>query len=162
MSAVKGLAAAALAFALLTAGCSGGTNADGSTVSASASPSAAPAGQETFNVSGSITIRGVDGIDAYDDFAGAPCDGTEGYSDISTGAQVVVKNAGGTKIGLGELGRGRTDGDLDEDFDAGCTFALLVFGVPVEGDIYSLQIGNRDDYSFTRSEAEAGLKLSLG
>lgn len=143
--AVAGLTAVTI---LATAGC-GSTNPPSTT-----GPTGGPG---TFNVSGTLTLRG--GSDGQ--FNGDVCNGTDGFEDIATGAQIIVRDASGKQVGLGDLGigffHGKPNGPL-----ANCRFDFVVQRVAESGTgIYSIQVANRGQFSFKRADSES-LKLSLG
>lgn len=131
-----------LAVTVLTA-CSNGGHADSEPQTAGGSPSA----PQTFDVSGSIERRGACDSD-YEEY----------FPDLREGAQVTVLNSGSEAVGLGDV-----DGSLSAPGGFGpCIYTFTVQDVPAgESDIYSLRIGSREPYQFTRAEASS-LSLSLG
>lgn len=108
-----------------------------------------------ISVSGTFTLIDSSyyssGISEY----GALCEGDDGYSDISAGTTVVLKNGSGETLATTSLGSGV--GDAFE-----CTFH---FTLPVkEGeDDYVVSVSDRGDMHYTFSELELnGLSLTLG
>jgi len=72
------------------------------------------------------------------------CDtSSSGYSDISSGGTVTVKNASGTTIGTGTLGDGGTT----------CDFSFTVSGIP-DSTFYSVYIGGPQRGAQTYSESK--------
>lgn len=114
-------------------------------------------GSDPLEVKGTLTLSG--GSDeihwlALDADDGQPCVGDSGYSDVVPGVDVVVRNAKGEQVGIGDLGEGKA---LDE----ACVFRFAVSDIDDSGRIFSVEIGNRGDVSFKRSEA-ASVDLTLG
>lgn len=87
--------------------------------------------------------------------SGVSCDPKGGYSDIGPGTQVVVSDAAGTTIGIGELDRGANRPD-------GCTFTFRVEGVPTGHDFYGIAIGKRGTMRYTPDQLTKLVELSLG
>jgi hypothetical protein len=86
----------------------------------------------------------------------ADCTGHGGYSDITEGAQVTVKNGDGKTLGTGELGPGVSDG-------TSCVFDFTVKGLR-RSDFYAIAVSHRGDITFSRKQLEgdkwfAGLTL---
>lgn len=83
------------------------------------------------------------------------------YPDVNAGAQVTVKDAKGTVIGVGalETGTNSTANGVET-----CQFHFVVENVPLEGDFFSVQIGNeiRGTTQFTLREMQVGPRLFLG
>lgn len=151
------------------------TAAGGAEPSASESTEAA-----TFDVAGTLTLKS-DSVDpkglsnciatSEELFAadcvpkkGDECDGSDGFGDIATGAQVKVNDNTGATVALGELGQGTLaknapNWSLGQPFI--CTFPIEVSEVPDSGDIYSVTVGTRDPFSFSKADAQS-LALSLG
>ena len=112
-------------------------------------------GGGSFDVKGTLTLPfGNQG--ATDD--GSLCVGQGGYDDIAGGAQVVIKNGGGKRIAVGSLEDGRIEKQSSGWL---CHFRFDVADVPGDGNIYTISIGSRDDYSFKKSDA-SDLDLALG
>ncbi len=112
-------------------------------------------GSSDFEVKGTLTLPfGDEG--ATD--VGARCLGQGGYADIARGSQIVIKNDKGKRIAVGALG----DGTIERQ-DAGwlCHFAYSIKSIPSDGDLYTIAIGNRDDYTFKKADA-SDLSLTLG
>lgn len=112
----------------------------------------ASAKAETFVVSGDITL--VDSGVRWDTVGGA-CYGTEGYDDMHGGTQVVVKDAAGTTIAVGQLKDGAKENSVT------CRFGFVVDEVPSGSAAYSLEVSHRGSFSFTEDAANT-IHLSLG
>lgn len=66
-----------------------------------------------------------------------------GYSDVNAAAQVTITDAAGTVIGIGELGAGEP-GYINGT--STCKFPIVVEDVPLDGDVFGVQIeGPWDD-----------------
>lgn len=92
-------------------------------------------------------------------FAGERCWGSGFYSDLVDGAQFIVRNAGGTIVAKGALGRGRTvyvgepDAKLLRDIEWECHFSYAVDDVPFS-EFYAIEtVRNTLTYSFGELEA---------
>lgn len=105
---------------------------------------------KTFTVSGEVSVW-APSVSARRSVQGAKCSSTRSYADVNAGSQVIVRDANGTKVALGELGAGAI-------VDAGgglpaCEFHLSVPDVPSKGDVFSVQIGSHDEVTFDRAKA---------
>lgn len=134
----------------LLSGCGGGTSepkAEQPTTSEVTSE--AP---RAFQATGVFAINDPGGVlvDGY------RCQGDGGYDDLYAGTQVVVRDASSTQVAIGELGLGAVQED------GTCEFALMVFSVPPSSDIYTIEVANRGEISFTQEDAAKGLSLSVG
>ncbi|OOL32902.1 hypothetical protein GQ85_04510 [Rhodococcus rhodochrous] len=110
------------------------------------------AGPDSFEVSGTMTLH--DGS-RTSTVSGYDCEGKGGYSDMSPAAAVTVSDQSGTL-----LAKGRLDGSID--MGDSCIFTFTVADVPRGADFYEVEISHRGGISFTESEAEDGVSLSLG
>ncbi|WP_207083484.1 hypothetical protein [Nocardioides sp. S5] len=155
--------------ALVAVGTLTGCASDNEPTNASETQAAEP---ETFTVVGAIKVVDRDGIDLnfMDDLnVGDECTTNPGYGDIAAGAQVTVLDSKGEAVGVGSIG----DGELTVDgfemlgggsangVTEGCKFPFKVEDIPEGGNIYSISVGMRPDYQFTRDEA-LSLTLVLG
>ncbi|MBV9831075.1 MAG: DUF2510 domain-containing protein [Marmoricola sp.] len=109
------------------------------------------ASSDTFDVKGTLTLNDASGF--TDDGAGN-CQGKDGYSDISTGAQVSIKDSAGKVVAVGSLGESITA-------DGSCSFDFRVDNVPGGNKIYAVEVTHRGDVNFSRDEAGA-VSLTLG
>lgn len=118
---------------------------------------------KTFTVYGKMTL-GADGV-----YAGGkgdvmdPCTGANGYDDIADGAQVVVRDAHGTTVGVGKLGRGILTKKVGRFTSAPCMFIFAIEPVKVTkgSDFYSVEVAGRGQIQFQKADAE-DLELTLG
>lgn len=117
---------------------------------AAATKSSGSATSKTFSVKGDITL-----IDSGVNYVGNECFGTGGYDDMHGGTQVVVKDATGTTVAVGELDAGTKQSSVE------CYFSFSVDAVPSGGAAYSLEVSHRGSYSFTEADATS-ISLSLG
>jgi len=88
---------------------------------------------------------------------GSSCYTTGGYSDVNSGTNVTVKSGEGKLLGITDLSSGVTAGSYS------CTFSFIM-EVP-NSEFYSIDIGNRDEVSYSKDELEAkgwSLDLTLG
>lgn len=140
---------------MLTAGCGG-------TESADSSKPETPKESETFTVVGSLTLDNARGVN-YLEYgrAGESCWGEQGYDDIRAGASVVVRNSKGEKVGLGQLDEGSLTEDSSEYVPGPCRFPFSVTDVPVDGNLYSVEVSGRGEIDFDRLSAGA-VSLNLG
>lgn len=97
---------------------------------------------------------------------GNPCIPKAGYSDISDGAQVVVANASGETVAVGELGEGGLQNGPSGTafFQSVCEYPLTVSDIPVGSKFYSVHVGNtnRGEQTFTADQLKDGIALTLG
>lgn len=115
-----------------------------------ASDTTASAGPAAFNVSGQLDLVGRDNWLKV----GGNCFGVDGYDDIDSGAQVVIRDGDGTKVAIGALEDGYVqNGD--------CIFLFFVTDVPEGGGVYSVEVAHRGEVAFSESEAGV-LHLTLG
>jgi hypothetical protein len=107
--------------------------------------SAVAASSSHHTLTGSVEI-----LDTQDEpfTPGQGCDGSEttGYSDLSTGAQVTVKNGSGKIIAIGQINEGKPNYD-----GATCTMPLRVSGIP-KASFYQVEVSHRGelDYSYAQ------------
>jgi hypothetical protein len=109
---------------------------------------------EKHTIEGSITLVDLDGYG--DDFAGG-CEGTGGYSDISAGAAVTVRDGEGSMLATSDLDSGEDDG-------FGCTFPFTVQDVP-NAHFYEIEVSHRGSLSYSKDEMQANrwtVDFSLG
>ncbi len=105
---------------------------------------------QTITVRGTVTL-----IDDKMSFRNGNCVGRGGYDDIYAGAQVVVSDASGKTVGLGELEGGTPS-------NGNCVFSFAVKDVPRGIDFYGVTVGNRKGMRFTEADVAQPLALSLG
>jgi hypothetical protein len=95
-------------------------------------------------VTGTFSLLDPEGYEGTD-----PCFGTGGYSDIGTGAQVIVTDRAGTVIASGDLGPGKVESV--EGFQV-CQFSFVV-DVPAT-EFYRFEVGDRGSITYTNDELE--------
>lgn len=105
---------------------------------------------KTMDVVGNITLT--DGVLNVD---GVQCAGRGGYDDIRPGAQVVVTDAAGSTIALGELRGGHFEG-------TSCVLEFTVRGVPTGQAFYGVEVSHRGRLQYTEIQVREFLRLSLG
>ena len=97
------------------------------------------------------------------------CKGKGGYSDISPGSEVTVKNATGQVVATGALTRGTVGASLPTTF-AGQPVKLIVscamtFEVPKVPDglpSYSVTVTHRGTQVIPKDQAHGEVRLTLG
>lgn len=112
---------------------------------------------ERVTVTGSFTI--IDDSPSYSypliDVSGSSCTGARGYSDVSAGTQVTVKNGKGDVLATSELQSGG-GGSLR------CTFPFT-FDISEGEDRYLVSVGRRGELSFSFADLKSrGVELTLG
>lgn len=88
----------------------------------------------------------------------APCAGTGGYSDMTAGTAITMKNGDGQVIATGVLPGGVADDATT------CTFTASVKNVP-RADFYAVSVGGRGEVTSSRSDLEKNawsFDLTLG
>ncbi|RIK07695.1 MAG: hypothetical protein DCC47_16455 [Acidobacteria bacterium] len=110
------------------------------------------AGPDSFTVGGTMTLQ--DGF-TPSSATQFDCEGEGGCSDMSPAAAVTVSDQSGTL-----LAKDRLDGSID--MGDSCIFTFAVADVPRGAAFYEVEISHRGGISFTESEAEDGISLSLG
>ena len=120
------------------------------------------------------TIEGTFTLFSAEDVEGdlPDCEGTGGYSDISSGVPVTVRDQDDNIVGSGTLQNGskkeiarrlaaqgdevktvKAAEDLVDQIDG--TFCVLVFDVDVkEAEFYDIQVGKRGKISYSRAQLE--------
>jgi hypothetical protein len=106
--------------------------------------------QRSITVDGDITVNG-GGFTS----AGSVCTTDGGYTDIKTGAQVVIKDAAGKVLATTTLGVGTGTGS------AACTFPFHA-DVPAGSDFYGVELGRRGVVQFTAGQLAEGVHLTIG
>lgn len=127
-----------MAAALLLAGCGGESGGDGKTAA------------KTFTASGAIKLYATGTV-----AVGDSCAGKGGYDDIRVGAAVLIKNADGKRVALGELGTGEP-GEYST-----CSLPFAIKGVPSGAGPYSVEVSHRGEVPFNEGDAKS-IALTLG
>lgn len=142
-------------------------------LTACGSPTAVAEKPTPFKVTGSMTVEAGDGSDGT---MGGECVTDGGYSDISVGTQVTVKDAAGKVLALGSLGAGRTTdnkqamgawNEQTSSFESvvkasTCTFYFSVENVLEGESIYSIEVAHRGELRYNRADLGTSLALNLG
>lgn len=140
---------ALVAMAVALTACGGGD-----TTKAPAAPS--------HTLGGSLVLHQVDPTRRA---AGLPCAGTGGYSDLSTGAQITVKDEAGTIVAIGTLGQGTTvPADLPIFGGVYCRWDLTA-GPIGERPFYTVEVAHRGPLSYSLDDLRAKdwkVDLTLG
>lgn len=118
-------------------------------------PIAVVTGHGTFTASGDLVVTDSDGLGVDHGGIGSACSGTNGYSDIAQGAQVVIYDASGKSLAIGALQQGEYYGA------DGCQFKWSVTGIPSGVGPYSVQVTHRGMVVFTQDKA-TNQQLSIG
>lgn len=112
---------------------------------------------ETANVTGTfvLTSRDEDAAISSIALAGPSCHGVNGYSDIDSTTQVVVRNGKGEILNTTLLGDGRGDAHS-------CTFSFT-FPITEGQDRYVVSVSHRGDFVYTFDQlASRGVHIHLG
>lgn len=110
-----------------------------------------PAKPKTFTAAGTFTLKQI----TLGSAEGYSCSGRDGFADIRVGTQVVVRDAAGKKVGIGELEDGR------QNATGWCELPFTVTGIPISDGVYSVEVSKRGEIAFKRADAKK-LELTLG
>lgn len=108
-------------------------------------------GPQAFEIDGDVTLF------SETEGSASNCYGTGGYSDISEGLSVTVRDESGMILATSRLDAGRRTGNR-------CTFAFMVSGVP-QAEFYSVEVGRRGALTYSHDEMTANdwqVTASLG
>lgn len=113
--------------------------------------------------SGSVTIHGTLEVD---DFTGQ-CLNDPGFSDLTAGTQVVVKDSTGTVIGTGALGFNAQQTQIQSSLQPGlsvCIYPFTVTGVQGGEPRYGIEVSHRGTVWFSAKQITkpVGLLVSSG
>lgn len=111
----------------------------------------------TLAVTGTVTLRGLDGVGytkGAHNAAGNTCWGVDGFADMDEGTEVTV-SAAGRVLALGRLGLGFGQADYS------CVFRFEVAGIPSGFGLYEVKVGNRGGHTYEESELAAPLEFTL-
>lgn len=115
-----------------------------------------PAALPSFDVHGSLAAADLFAVNTAT--AGGSCTAPAGDSDIAAGTQVLITNASGKTVGLGELGAGAYPTGLVLPV---CDFPFTVTGIPGGQGPYSIAIGDHGKVAFDQKDA-GDLEINLG
>lgn len=82
------------------------------------------------------------------------CFGEGDYADVNEGAQVVVTDAAGATVGVGEL-------DFGVHREEGCVFGFSL-AVPAGQEFYGLEVAHRGRAQYSAAQMSAPIELSIG
>lgn len=109
-------------------------------------------GPSAFAITGQFDLTGSTKSASVPGFA---CAGTGGYDDLNPATTVAVTDEAGTLLAKGHM-TGSTRSSRT------CTFDFSVLDVPRGHRFYQVEIAHRGALSYTETEAESGLSLTLG
>jgi hypothetical protein len=98
-------------------------------------------GGGSHTLHGSLTLTSSSGISR----SGSNCSGTGGYSDLTEGAAVTVKNESGTVIATGSLDEGVSDAIYPTVV---CHFSFTIPNVP-DAKFYSVEVTHRGALTYS-------------
>lgn len=110
-------------------------------------------GGGTFTVNGSLTAGTLDTPMTQCTYI--PGVSNAGFSDLTKGADVKIRDSNGKVVGIGELKGGTRFSP------ARCKFDFTIDDVPEGDSIYSIEVAHRGEVPFKRADAES-LSLSMG
>ena len=99
---------------------------------------------------GSHTLHGTLTLTTSSDItrSGGHCSGTGGYSDLTAGGAVTVKNESGTVIATGSLDQGVSDATYPTVV---CHFAFTISNVP-DAKFYSIEVTHRGALTYSQDQ----------
>jgi hypothetical protein len=109
-----------------------------------------------FDVYGSIELN--DGYNKWE--PDTPCAAKSGYDDVQEGTEVVISDAAGTTLAVGQLEAGKVVRS-EAGFNV-CEFRFQVSGVPGGHSTYRVEISDRGDFHYNQDEMTRGVVLYLG
>lgn len=104
------------------------------------------------------TVTGALGLSWTFDAAGQPCQGKGGYSDLTAGASVILRDEHDTILASTTLNQGTGD-------DVSCKFSFTLTDVPDTAQFYVIEVSHRGQISYSHQKlADAGwvFKLTIG
>lgn len=109
----------------------------------------------SFTVTGEMALIGDEG-DSYSNVeGGTTCTSLSGYDDIAAGTQVVISDASGDTVAVGQLREGKPTA-------AACAFSFKVNNVPAGSKFYKLEVGKRGGLQYTEKQLRDGVAVQLG
>ena len=156
---------AAIAGALVLAGCgeAASSNADDASASSGATT-------DTFDTVVSIDLMndfmpGIVGAAILTDASWSTngskdCEGTEEFAYVKEGAALTIANAAGDTVALARLPQGQ-DVRASETLPIQCNFLVPVSAIPASSQFYSVVIEGGEQIQLTAEELQAGPKLLL-
>jgi hypothetical protein len=107
----------------------------------------------TFTAQGQILLRDTDPLTEGISRTSGSCSGTGGYSDITEGTSVIVRDADGKTVAAGELGTGIIGGDPSNGNLVACTFMFMIRGIPDGSKFYSFEVSHRGQVTMSHDQA---------
>jgi hypothetical protein len=112
-------------------------------------------GHPTHQVAGTFVVTDTSiyasGITAF----GSTCEGSGGYSDLSAGVSVILKDENDKTISATSLGEGTGNSTV-------CTFKFTLADVPDNATFYNIQISHRGTVSFSHADmVKSGWTIGL-
>lgn len=124
-------------------------------VAAASSPSPGPA---TFQIFGNIQLE--PGQFYWNDTPTETCWGGGGYNDLKVGGPVVVTDAAGKTVGVGQIDSSRPQTDINKVAE-GCLLMFSVKGVTDGSAFYGVAVGHRAAVQFPRAELGTAINLTI-
>jgi hypothetical protein len=104
-------------------------------------------GGESPTLHGTLTLTSSSGISR----SGGHCSGTGGYSDLTAGGAVTVKNESGTVIATGSLDQGVSDATYPTVV---CHFSFTISNLP-DAKFYSIEVTHRGTLTYSRDQLKS-------
>lgn len=119
--------------------------------------SSTPATQsKTFTTTGTLLLAASTSVLNLDD---VNCEGMGGYSDIRSGAQLVITDQSGTIVATASLATGKLIGS---GYTRQCQFSFTAKDVPKGHSFYGVQLGRRGSMQYSEAQLSSGPSLQLG
>jgi serine/threonine-protein kinase len=115
-------------------------------------------GHPTHQVAGTFVLTDTDTNSSGITTFGSTCEGSGGYSDLSAGVSVILKDENDKTIATTSLGEGTGN-------SAVCTFHFTLADVPDNATFYNTQISHRGTVSFSHADMVKNgwtVELSMG
>jgi hypothetical protein len=85
---------------------------------------------------------------------GTACEGRRGYDDLKIGAPVVVTDAAGKTVGIGQI-------DTAKEIGGQCVLSFRIADVPKGSDFYGVAVSHRGTVQYSADEIAKPIELSL-
>ncbi|MCP2327604.1 hypothetical protein HDA40_006111 [Hamadaea flava] len=121
--------------------------------SATPQASASPAAPTAFMLAGTMVLSPSEFGWTRDPWN---CWGRGGYDDIREGTQVVVTDADGKTVAVGQLGKGEPKAESTR-----CEFVFLIAAVPEGSQFYAVEVAHRGKVQYPRAELNSAITLSF-
>ena len=120
------------------------------------SSSSAPSQPATFTITGEIQTVGYPDYNGDTQSAGKAC--TPSKSGLMLDRQVLVMDNKGVKVAVGQAEDGRWE---QQDRPLFCVYPFTVENVPEGSPLYSIQIGDGQEVTYSREDLKSPVALSL-